>query len=199
MGTAGESQARVAWPRFLQGSDPEEVAGRLSQGDPLELYARTARRLRERWILLDPERVHHRVLAVCARAAVSEAPTAELDRWVIEKIDVAIAQLVRSDEEAERAHPEIIDEEEKQFPLLTISFSLEPNLVRSVSVAFNALEDLPRRAFFELLIEGRQVPEVIESGPWDEEGLYEAIQAALATLGLDAQGGAADDRDGERR
>jgi hypothetical protein len=67
--------------------------------------------------------------------------------------------------------------------------------VRSTTVRFNALDDLARRAFFELCIEGREVPEVVESGPWDEGTLYEAIQAALAPFGLDL--GAEADEDPE--
>lgn len=130
---------------------------------------------------------------MCAHAAQKESPTAELGDWVLAKIDLAIEQLVRADLEAERAHPELVSDEEKEFMLLTECLSIEPELVRAVSVAFNALEELPRRAFFELMIEGRQVPEVVESGPWDEDGLYQAIQQALAALGLDAQTKTADD------
>ncbi len=188
-----ESLARVAWPRFLQGGSAEEIAARLSQGDPLELGPRSARRLREHWFLLDPDRLQHRALAVCAHAAAKEPPPSELGDWALAKIDLAIEQLVRADLEAERAHPELVSDEEKEFLLLTECLAIEPELVRAASVAFNALDELPRRAFFELMIEGREVPEVIEAGPWDEDGLYRAIQLALAALGLDAQTRTADD------
>jgi hypothetical protein len=70
--------------------------------------------------------------------------------------------------------------------------------VRFVSVSFNALGSLPRRAFFELLIEGREVPDVIEAGPWDEDGLYEALQTALATMGLDVPPEPPDDPEREK-
>ncbi len=193
MATREQSPARTGWPRCLQGDDAEEVAARLSSGDPLELAPRSARRLRERWVLLEPERVHLRVLAVCARAARIEEPAADLQVWVLAKIDLAIEQLVRADLEAERARPELLSEEDMQFPLLTESLLLEPELVRAASVAFNALDDPPRRAFFELVIEGRTPPEVIESGPWDQDGLYRALQAALAPFGLDAPSGPEDD------
>jgi hypothetical protein len=74
-------------------------------------------------------------------------------------------QLVREDRDAERAHPDILSEEEQSFPLLTECFLLEPGLVRSASVAFNDPGSAPRRAFFELLIVGREVGHVIEGRP----------------------------------
>jgi hypothetical protein len=182
-----------SWPRFLRGSDAQEILARLSEGDPLHLVEATARRLREVWILLDPERAYRRALAVCAKAASKEDPPEDLATWVRAKIDLALEQLVRQDREAERARPETLSEEEKTFPLLTESLFLDPELVRTASVAFNSLEALPRRAFFELLIEGRELAEVIEAGPWDSDGLYDAVQTALATVGLDVRPKAKDD------
>jgi hypothetical protein len=181
------------WPSFLRGADASEILAHLSEGDPLRLQEATARRLREVWFLLEPERVYLRALAVCAKAASKEDPPQDLSAWKLAKIDLAIDELVRRDFEAERAHPEIVAEEEKVFPLLTDSLMLDPELVRFVSVLFNALDPLPRRAFFELAIEGREVAEVVEAGPWNEDGLYAAIQKALATMGLDVPPEPADD------
>jgi hypothetical protein len=181
------------WPSFLRGGDASEILARLSEGDPLRLQEASARRLREVWYLLEPERVYHRALAVCAKAASKEEPPADLGAWARAQVDLAIEQLVRKDQEAEQAHPELVAEEEKVFPLLTDSLMLDPELVRSASVTFNALDPLPRRAFFELLIEGRDVGEVIEAGPWDEDGLYNAIQTALATMRLDVPPSPPDD------
>lgn len=179
------SKTSSAWPSFLRGGDASEILAHLSEGDPLRLQEATARRLREVWFLLEPERVYHRALAACATGAALEDSPADLDAWVRAKVDLAIEILVRADFEAEQAHPELVSEQEKVFPLLTDSLMLDPELVRFVSVSFNALDPLPRRAFFELMIEGREVAEVIEAGPWDEDGLYQAIQTALATMGLD--------------
>lgn len=186
-------KAGRAWPSFLRGQDSQEVHARLAQADPLHLRETAARRLREIWFLLDPERVFHRAVAVCAEAVPCEQPPPDLSEWARGKIDIAIQQLVHRDREAELSHPEILTDEEKDFALLTDCLMLEPELVRAASVAFNALEPLPRRAFFELLIEGREVEQVIEAGPWDEDGLYEAVQTALATLGLDVPPEAQDD------
>ncbi len=197
MGEASVEQMRAAWPSFLRGT-AGEVLGRLSQGDPLRLREGTARRLREVWILLDPDRVHLRALGVCADAAPCEDPPRDLADWTRAKIDLAIEQLVHADLEAENANPGLMPEQEAEFPLLTESLMIEPELVRMASVAFNALEPLPRRAFFELVIEGRELTDCIEKGPWDADSLYEALQTALGTLGLDVQGEPADDPEQER-
>jgi hypothetical protein len=190
---ASRKPAAASWPSFLRGADASEILARLGEGDPLRLEEATARRLRQAWFLLEPERVFHRALAVCAKAASKEDPPADLAAWVQAKIDLAIEQLVRTDSEAEQANPGLVSEDEKVFPLLTDSLMVHPELVRFASVAFNALGPLPRRAFYELMIEGREVGEVIEAGPWDEDGLYQAIQTALATLGLDVPPETADD------
>jgi hypothetical protein len=146
----------AGWPRFLSGADASEILAHLSEGDPLRLQEASARRLREVWFLLEPERVYHHALAVCAKAASKERAPADLSAWARAKIDFAIEELLSLDREAEQAHPELVSEAEKAFPLLTDSLMLDPKLVRFASVSFNALGPLPRRAFFELLIEGKE-------------------------------------------
>jgi hypothetical protein len=73
----------VLWPSYLRGGDANEILARLSEGDPLRLQEASARRLREVWFLLEPERVYHRALAVCAKAASKEAPPADLGAWTL--------------------------------------------------------------------------------------------------------------------
>jgi hypothetical protein len=100
-------------------------------------------------------------------------------------VDLAIEQLVRADRESERTRPEHLSRDDLDFPLLTDCLVLEPERVRRCPVAFNALDPLPRRAFYELLIEGREAGLVIEAGPWDADGLYKAIHEARAVFDLD--------------
>jgi hypothetical protein len=182
---ASHRAEQATWPSFLRGEDVPEVHARLSSGDPLRLRERTAQRLRERWFLLDPDRVYRRAVGVCAVAAKREEPPGDLAAWTTTNIDRAIDQILRADEEAERTNPGVLTDEEKNFPLLTDSLFLDPEVVRTASVAFNALDPLPRRAFFELLIEGMHVDACVEKGPWDHDELYEAVHRALATVGLD--------------
>jgi hypothetical protein len=185
---------QAAWPSFLRGEDDHQIIERLSFGDPLRLREGAARRLRELFFLIEPDRAFHRAVAACAHGARREQPPEDLARWALGKIDLAIEQLVNADREAESTHPELLSDEDKNFPLLTTSMMLDPELVRKATVAFNVLDDPPRRAFFQLLIEGRNPGEVIEAGPLDEDALYAAIQTALAPFGLNMESAPAEDR-----
>jgi hypothetical protein len=187
MGRDGSSPdaPRRYWPAFLRGDDANEVYSRLlGDGDPLRLQERVAKRMREVWFLVEHERLVIRTAVLCAKGAVSEAAPEDLEAWSIRKIDAAIDQLLRRDEEAERREPALVEEEEKVFPLLTYALLRDPQRVREYTVRFNALEPLVRRAFFELMIEGREVMEVIEAGPWNRETLRGYVLQALAALDL---------------
>ena len=182
-GEAKADAARHYWPSFLRGDDANEIHSRLSgDGDPLRLRERTARRMREVWFLIEPDRIFARAAALCANAAKTEPAPADLEVWTLGKVDKAIEQLVHRDAEAEEREPALVSEEERLFPMLTESMMREPARVRAISVRFNALEPLARRAFFELLIEGRDVLEVIEGGPWNRESLRALILKGLAAL-----------------
>jgi hypothetical protein len=184
-GSGGAEGARRYWPAFLRGDDASEIHARLSgDGDPLRLQERIARRLRELWIMLEQDRVLKRALASCAYGAASEQAPEDLEAWTFAKIDLAIDQLRQRDAEAEEREPGLLAEDEKHFPLLTECLLREPGRVRHYSVQFNALPELTRRAFFELLIEGRDVLEVIEGGPWNRESLRAHVLQALAVLDL---------------
>jgi len=174
----------AAWPGFLRGETSDEIFCRLREHDPLRLREASALRLREVWYLLEPDRVFLRSLAVVAEHARLDDPPEDLAAWARAKVDVAIERLLRLDVEAERTRPEVLTDEERAFPLLTESMWIEPESVRRVTVAFNALDPLPRRAFFELAMAGKSVEEVVAVGPWDDDGLHDAIQQAIESLTL---------------
>lgn len=181
-GTSSQAPRRY-WPAFLRGEDPREVYARLiGDGDPLRIQERVAKRLREVWLLVEHDRLVTRTAILCAKGALAEPAPEDLEAWTLRKIDLALEQLVRRDEEAEQREPSFVEEEEKVFPLLTHALLREPQRVREHSVRFNALEPLARRAFFELMIEGREVLEVIEGGPWNRESLRAYVLQALAAL-----------------
>lgn len=183
-GTCSEAPRRY-WPAFLRGDDPREVYSRLvGDGDPLRLQERVAKRMREVWFLVEHERLVTRTAVLCAKGALAESAPEDLEAWTVLKIDKAIEQLVRRDEEAEQREPALVEEEEKVFPLLTQALLRDPQRVREHSVRFNALDPLARRAFFELMLEGRELMEVIEGGPWNRETLRGYVLQALAALDL---------------
>ena len=187
MGRDGASTdaPRRYWPAFLRGEDVREVYSRLiGDGDPLRIQERVANRMRQVWFLVEHERLVTRTAVLCAKGALAEPAPEDLEAWTVGKIDKAIDQLLRRDEEAEQREPALVEEEEKVFPLLTQALLRDPGRVREHSVRFNALEPLARRAFFELMIEGRELMEVIEGGPWNRETLRSYVLQALAALDL---------------
>ena len=158
----GDAQTpeRRYWPNFLRG-EPREIHARLLESDPLRLRERCAVRLRARWILIEPDRAFARSAARAALCAAQEEPPADLVKWAIACIDQAFEQILASDRAAELAG-DPLDEEQRRFPLLTDCLLVPPERVRSIAVAFHALEVPIRRAFFELMVEGREVLEVLE-------------------------------------
>src|SRR5262245_58966308 len=103
---------KASWPSFLRGESASQLFERMLESDPLRIRERAARRLREVWFLLEPERLFRRAAAVCADAARCEAPPTDLTSWSAEKIDLAIQQLLREDRAAESSRPDVLTEEE---------------------------------------------------------------------------------------
>jgi hypothetical protein len=196
---ASRGGEQAYWPGFLRG-DAREILARMLESDPLRLRERSAVRLRERWFVIEPDRAFARAAAVCAKGAAAEPAPADLQAWALGKIDVAIDQLLEADAQAEQDQAPL-EEDDRVFPLLTDALLLDPGRVRECAVAFNALDDLSRRAFFELCIVGMQVPDMIEAGPWDEDGLYRHIHLALGAFGyhLDEEDSADADADEEEQ
>src|SRR6185436_20448365 len=52
--------------RRMAGKPASDVLSRISNGDPLKLYPLCARRIRDVYLVLDPERVFERLLALVA-------------------------------------------------------------------------------------------------------------------------------------
>jgi len=171
---------RRYWPNFLRG-EPREIHARMLDSDPLRLRERCAVRLRQLWLLIEPDRAFARAAASVALAAQLDDPPADLESWVQARIDQALQQILEADRLAELAG-DPLDAEQRNFPLLTSSLLVDPDKVRAIGFAFHALDDLSRRAFFELMIEGREVLEVLDAGPWDADQLHDHLSAALRAL-----------------
>ena len=83
---------------YLRGESPGEILSRLCEGDPLSLGTMSTKRLRERALLIHPERLYVRALARTAYAAAwgyeGDPP---LDQWLGERIDQTIESLIEDD------------------------------------------------------------------------------------------------------
>jgi hypothetical protein len=169
--------------RRLAGKPAAEVLARLSGGDPLRLYPLCARRIREGFFVLDPERVFERALAMVAVGIEIEGEACTRPEWLTHTLDRAIARTLEQDREEERAGlpPE---DPEQRFALFIEVFFLEPPLARLAAVRLNGLEERVRKAFQLLLVEGRPLEECLELGLGPPERLQADILEALEAIGL---------------
>lgn len=141
------------WRQVLAGSSPREVLARLLAGDPLALQPRVAAALRSRALLLDADRALLRTMARCARMARRYRGHPELERWLDERVDEALLDLVRED--AEGLRPEA--RQGGAIEALSRPLGLDPAAMGAACAAFNLLSLGERRAFHDLVIAGRSL------------------------------------------
>ena len=150
------------WRTWLAGGSSKEVLARLVQGDPLELRAVVAERLRARAYLLPGDRVHLRSLARCARHALGYRGRPPLDAWLRDRVDEAVVDLLREDGQGPIEGEEAPPGELSYYRELAAPLGLDPAEMRGVCAAFNRLPEPDRAAFCALVIEGRPLEEVSE-------------------------------------
>lgn len=122
-----------------------EVLARILPEDPLGLRVRLAGRVRERALLLDLEPVLLRTLALCALHAALWRGEPELERWLAERVEEALASaLAEEPEGASSATPMAI-----AAPL-----ALGPRELARACGRFNRLAFEQREAFFALVLDG---------------------------------------------
>ena len=122
------------------------VLARLLEGDPLLLRPRVAARLRARCLLLDAERVLLSALATCAREGAARRQRPGFERWLDEVVERAVDERLQRCEEPSAA-----------FVELALPLGFEPGHLARASARFNALDGAARRAFFELVLVGRDL------------------------------------------
>jgi hypothetical protein len=170
--------------RRIRGKPAADSLSRISNGDPLKLYPLCARRIRETYFLLDPDRVFERALAEVAVGLELEAERCEAPEWLLEKIDLTVQSILEHDraDEHEGLPP---DHPETHFRLFIEAFYVEPPLARLSSVRFNALDERLRMGFQKLMIDGLPLEEVLAiEGLGPPERLQLDILVGLKAIGL---------------
>ncbi|MBI5433292.1 MAG: hypothetical protein HZA52_10725 [Planctomycetes bacterium] len=167
------------WRALFHAHDSREVLARLMHDDPLGLRARVAARLAERAYLLDVDRALLRSFARTARAALGYRGDPELDAWLDERIDEAVADLLSEDHEAERSGAALDDRQATVFSTLGRPLGLAPAELRAACVQFNRLPPADRRAFQALVIQGRTLDELAHER---RESASDAARAARRGL-----------------
>lgn len=181
----GQAPARSAARSVLLSELPLEAKlAAVTSGDPLGLCPLAARRVRERSLYLDPDRVHEEAcFNVVALSVVLEAED-EFDGWLIERVDEAIDNLVRRDGEALRRGAFEADLVRESGEYLGGCWGLTPEEGVTAAARFNQLPMAHRRTFFALLVEHETIEACIEAGLGPREVLRErAVRAIEAILG----------------
>lgn len=181
--TAGAEPARTLrdgeWRRVLCAASPREVLGRLLCGDPLGLAARVEERLRARAYLFDADRVYLRAAARCARMALRYRGDPPLQRWLAERVDEALLDLLRADAESELRGEPAGPERLAVFEALARPLGLDPARMHSACLAHNQLPQAQRQAFREVVLEGRSLDGLAASGDRSATDIARAARSAL--------------------
>lgn len=180
-----------------------QVLEQLQAGTEHWIHPRVSLRLRARALLLDVDRVYGRVLVQIARLGPTYDTTQSLDAWLTARIDEAAASIKRQDEEDEASGIPFSAEETQHFGFLSDCFGIPPEQVRRSSVAFHNLCEWDRQALFAMLVEGRSMQELLDTGFGPRERLRERVVRSLKVLihatdaepGYDAPPGERDPRE----
>ena len=163
------------------GGTPREILCRIVQGDPLELRARVAHRLRADGYLFDADRVHLRALARCARFACRYQGRPEIDVWLDQVVGEAIEDLLREDLELARMLDRAAAEPSAAFTTLARPLGLDPAAMRRACAAFNRLGVADRKAFFDLVIDGGSLDQLARASG---DGATEIARRARRALDM---------------
>lgn len=140
---AGKKADRVdRAPELLLLGTPREVLARIVPEDALGLRARLAARLVERALLLDAERVLLRAQVLCALHCASWRGAPELDRWLEQRVEEALAAVLA--EEAPALEP------------FARPLALDARALGRACASFNRLAVEQRQAFVALVLEARE-------------------------------------------
>ncbi len=159
---------RTAPARLFASSDPAAILARIANGDPLRLFELGARRVRERFLFIDLERLYELSLAFVARTAAVERRNDADEAWLTSLVERAIDSILTEDSEEQRAQAAPNDPEDPRYKIFAVTLGVDPALTRSAVVNFNGLAERARKGFFRLLIENREVQETLAEGHWRE-------------------------------
>jgi hypothetical protein len=158
------------------------VLGRLLCGDPLGLAARVEERLRARAYLFDADRVYLRAAARCARLALRYRGDPPLQRWLAERVDEALLDLLRADAESELRGEPAGPERLAVFEALARPLGLDPARMQRACLAHNQLPQAQRIAFREMVLEGRSLDSLAAPGDRSATDIARAARTALLSV-----------------
>lgn len=180
----------VDWRSILAAASPREVLARLMNGDPLDLAHVVEERLKARAYLLDADRVYLRTAARCARLAARYRGDPPLATWLAERVDESLLELV--DEELEALASGASPQGELAvFESLARPLGLDPARTRRACAVHNALDEAERRAFREVVLEGRDLDQLARGSARSATAIARAARRALLAVLAEIEAGGA--------
>ncbi|HVS18781.1 MAG TPA: hypothetical protein VMT18_09305 [Planctomycetota bacterium] len=188
--TVRRGERAADWRAILAAASPREVLARLMNADPLGLARVVEERLRARAYLLDADRVFLRAAARCARLAGRYRGDPPLSAWLAERVDESLLELI--DEELESlasgADPA---GDLRVFESLAAPLGLDPARTRRACAVHNALDEAERRAFREVVLEGRDLDELARGGGRSATAIARSARRALLAVLAEIEAGGA--------
>lgn len=191
--------ARPEFPgsELLVGSSPREIAARITPGDPLGFAGRCEARLRERALLVAPNRLLPRALARTARAAMSYRGTPPLANWLSARVDQAIEDCLLEDREDEHAHRPATDPRDSRYAFVAEVWGVPPAVARAACIVFNDLPSVVRRAWWALTVEGKSINRYVAEGHGPPQRVEARVKRAIQAMSLLRDPGGEDPDDQE--
>ena len=136
--------------------------------------------MRTRHLLLDPDRVHLRALAVVASSAGRLRAEARLGAWLEARVDQAIDELLeRSSSDTSPATGAWAD--------LADPLGLEPRAARAACARLNRLPDAERELFFRVVLERRSLDELARTSGRSLTEIARLARCALDSVRVDEE------------
>lgn len=174
---------------LLQGKSPRMITDRLRDGDPLEVVARTKRRLEWHALLMDHMRTAVRSVAYISYFAARDGyrGSPPLEEFMHIGIDEAIRSIVEEDWASERKK-EPIDPRFDPYARITAAADLDPAEARKLTLEFNLLPVNLRRPLYAVLIDNQPIRKAAQDHGFATSELEDDIRALLGRLTGTAEG-----------
>jgi hypothetical protein len=102
--------------------------------------------------------------------------------WVAERIDASIDELLGIDIEDERRGVPVREPYQPRFAYLIEMLGIPPQKTRRACIFLNEQPDGPRRVFYEAIIVGRPLEELVAEGVGDPDTIAGHLESALRAL-----------------
>lgn len=173
---------RRALELFADGS-PREILGRLCDGDPLGLDARTAKRAARDAFFVDRDRWSKRAFARVAYRACDYRSNVSLEPWIEARVGEAARDLLEEQQDEELRGISVHESMDAEYyGSFARDAGMEVGLARTACVALNQLPVETRRAFHALVVERLTIAACVERGLGNEEQVEGYVRQAIRAI-----------------